>query len=57
MDIVQEYLDQKRPMESLEKSVDVARTMDFIYKYDDAYTVPLSLKNTITLMYVNPCEL
>ena len=57
MDIVQEYLDQKRPMEFLEKSVDVARTMDFIYKHDDAYTVPLSLKNTITSMYVNPCEL
>lgn len=53
MDIVQEYLDQKRPMELLEKSVDVARTMDFFYKHDDAYTSPLSVKDTITSMYVN----
>nr|QJA42391.1 terpene synthase TPS20 [Setaria viridis] len=53
MDIVQEYHDQKRPMELLEKSVDVARTIDFFYKHDDAYTSPLSLKDTITLMYVN----
>ncbi|KAG2576590.1 hypothetical protein PVAP13_6NG032600 [Panicum virgatum] len=57
MDIVQEYLDQKQPREFLEKSVDVARTMDFFYKRDDAYTLPLSIKDTITLMYVNPCEL
>ena len=54
MDIVQEYLDQKRPREFLEKSVDVARTMDFFYKRDDAYTLPLSLKDTLTLMFVNP---
>ena len=57
MDIVQEYLDQKRPMEFLEKSVDVARSMDFFYKRDDAYTLPLSIKDTITSMYVNPCDL
>jgi hypothetical protein len=53
MDIVQECLDQKRPMELLQKSVDVARTMDFFYKHDDAYTLPLRIKDTITSMYVN----
>nr|CAB3482079.1 unnamed protein product [Digitaria exilis] len=53
MDIVEDYLDQKHPMELLEKSVDVARTMDFFYKYDDAYTLPLSLKDTLTSMYVD----
>ncbi|RLM62196.1 (E)-beta-farnesene synthase-like [Panicum miliaceum] len=51
MDIVQECLDQKqRPMELLEKAVDVARTMDFFYKRDDAYTLPLILKDTLTLI-------
>ena len=54
MDIVEEYLNQKRPMEFLEKSIDVARSMDFFYKRDDAYTQPLSLKDTLTLMFVNP---
>ncbi|CAL5009940.1 unnamed protein product [Urochloa decumbens] len=44
MDMVQDYLHEKRPMELLEKSVDVARMMDFFYKRDDAYTLPLSLK-------------
>jgi len=44
-------------VEFLEKSVDVARTMDFFYKRDDAYTLPLSIKDTITSMYVNPCDL
>ncbi|KAF8669893.1 hypothetical protein HU200_051073 [Digitaria exilis] len=53
MDIIEDYLNQKRPMELLEKAVDVARTMDFFYKYDDAYTLPLSLKDTLTSMYVN----
>ncbi|KAF8669895.1 hypothetical protein HU200_051075 [Digitaria exilis] len=53
MDIVEDYLDQKRPMELLEKSVDLARTIDFFYKYDDAYTLPLSLKDTLTSMYVD----
>jgi len=44
-------------VEFLEKSVDVARTMDFFYKRDDAYTLTLSIKDTITSMYVNPCDL
>ncbi|KAG2641123.1 (E)-beta-caryophyllene synthase-like isoform X4 [Panicum virgatum] len=54
MDIVQGCLDQPYPMEILEKVVNIARTMDKMYKRDDAYTDPYSLKDTITSMYVNP---
>ncbi|CAL5004164.1 unnamed protein product [Urochloa decumbens] len=52
MDIVQECLDQKHPMALLEKTVDIGRTMDFMYKHEDAYTLSFSLKNIITSMYV-----
>ena len=54
MDIVQGCLGQPYPMEILEKVVNIARTMDKMYKRDDAYTDPYSLKDTITSMYVNP---
>ncbi|GJN39842.1 hypothetical protein PR202_gb28989 [Eleusine coracana subsp. coracana] len=54
MDIVEECLDGKRPMEVLEKPVNTARTMDFMYKREDAYTLSFSLKDVITSMYVNP---
>ncbi|CAN6203433.1 unnamed protein product [Urochloa humidicola] len=53
MDIVQGCLVRTHPMELLEKAVNVARAMDNIYKRDDAYTHPHSLKETITLVYVN----
>jgi len=53
MDIVEECLDQKHPMALLEKAVNVARTMDFMYKREDAYTLSNSLKNVVTSMYVN----
>nr|CAB3482081.1 unnamed protein product [Digitaria exilis] len=52
-DIVEDYLDLKRPMELMEKSVDLARTIDFFYKYDDAYTLPLRVKDTLSSMYVD----
>lgn len=32
MDIIEECLDQKRPMMLLETAVNLARTMDFMYK-------------------------
>jgi len=53
MDIVQGCLDQAYPWEHLEKVVNIARGMDNMYKRDDAYTHPYSLKDTITSMYVN----
>ncbi|KAK3120868.1 hypothetical protein QOZ80_8BG0642880 [Eleusine coracana subsp. coracana] len=54
MDIVEECLDRKHPMEFLEKAVNTARTMDFMYKREDAYTLSFSLKDVIASMYVNP---
>ncbi|CAO2205705.1 unnamed protein product [Urochloa humidicola] len=53
MDIVHECLDQKHPMELLGKTVDLGRTMDFMYKHEDVYTLSFSLKDTIASMYVN----
>ncbi|CAO2199976.1 unnamed protein product [Urochloa humidicola] len=53
MDIVQECLDQKHPVELLEKTVDLGRTMDFMYKHEDAYTLSFRLKHIIASMYVN----
>ncbi|KAG2632747.1 hypothetical protein PVAP13_2NG123018 [Panicum virgatum] len=53
MEIVQGCLDKTQPMELLEKAVNVARVMDNMYKCDDAYTYPYSVKDTITSMYVN----
>ncbi|CAL5066362.1 unnamed protein product [Urochloa decumbens] len=53
MDIVKGCLDQIHPMELLEKAVNVARVMDNMYKRDDAYTHPHSLKETIISVYVN----
>ncbi|KAL6659483.1 hypothetical protein ACP70R_003523 [Stipagrostis hirtigluma subsp. patula] len=52
MDIVQECLDQKHPMAILEKAADLGRTMDFMYKREDAYTLSFSLKEILTSMYV-----
>ncbi|KAJ1288649.1 hypothetical protein BS78_02G104000 [Paspalum vaginatum] len=54
MDIIQGYLQRAHPTELLEKAVNVARIMDNIYKRDDAYTNPHSLKDTVTSIYVNP---
>ncbi|GJN12484.1 hypothetical protein PR202_ga30764 [Eleusine coracana subsp. coracana] len=47
MNIVEEYLDQKYPIALLEKAVNVAQTMDFMYKHEDAYTLSFSLKDVI----------
>nr|CAB3484940.1 unnamed protein product [Digitaria exilis] len=54
MDMVEESLDQKQhPMAILEKMVNLARTMDFINKNEDAYTLPHSLKDIMTSLYLN----
>ncbi|CAO2042784.1 unnamed protein product [Urochloa humidicola] len=52
MDMVQECLDQKHSMAVLEKVVNLARTMDFMYKREDAYTLSHSLKDIMTSLYV-----
>ncbi|WVZ81717.1 hypothetical protein U9M48_029061 [Paspalum notatum var. saurae] len=52
MDIVEEFLENKRPMALLEIAVNVARTMDFMYKREDAFTLSFILKDVITSMYV-----
>ncbi|XP_048560268.1 (E)-beta-caryophyllene synthase-like [Triticum urartu] len=53
MDIVRECLHKRQPMVLLEKATDLARTMDFMYKHEDAFTLPSSLKETLTSLYVN----
>jgi len=42
MDIVEECIEHKRPMALLEVAVNVARTMDFMYKSEDAFTLSFS---------------
>ncbi|WVZ86203.1 hypothetical protein U9M48_033025 [Paspalum notatum var. saurae] len=54
MDMVQECLDQKHAMTLLERAVNLARTMDFLYKREDAYTLSHSIKGIMTSLYVNP---
>ncbi|CAL5008603.1 unnamed protein product [Urochloa decumbens] len=54
MDIIEEFLERKRPMILLEIAVDLARTMDFMYKREDAFTLSFGLKEVIASMYVNP---
>ena len=53
MDISEEVLQQKHPMPLLEKAVNLGRSMDFIYKREDAYTVPHNLKSTISSVCVD----
>src|SRR4051812_27509154 len=53
MDIAMEYLEHKHPILLLEKATDLARTMDFMYKHEDAYTLSYSLKNTLDSLFVN----
>nr|QLR06789.1 terpene synthase clade-I-ancestor [synthetic construct] len=55
MDIVEECLRpaQTQPTALLETVVNLARTMDFLYKDEDAYTHPRTLKDIIDSMYVN----
>ena len=53
MDIVHERLLKKHSMVLLEKATNLARTMDFMYKREDEYTLSFSLKKTLTSLYVN----
>ncbi|XP_044378152.1 (E)-beta-caryophyllene synthase-like [Aegilops tauschii subsp. strangulata] len=53
MDIVHERLLKKHSMVLLEKATNLARTMDCMYKREDAYTLSFSLKKTLTSLYVN----
>lgn len=54
MDIVEECLDQKFPKAILDKVLSVGQSIDIIYKSQDSYTIPSSLKNTITSLYTKP---
>ncbi|CAM0879102.1 unnamed protein product [Alopecurus aequalis] len=40
------------PLEVLSRAVNVARTMDFMYKRKDAYTLPRSIKGILDSIYV-----
>ncbi|XP_044969184.1 (E)-beta-caryophyllene synthase-like [Hordeum vulgare subsp. vulgare] len=53
MDIVHERLHNNHQMVHKEKATDLARTMDFMFKREDAYTLASSLKETLTSLYVN----
>lgn len=53
MDIVEECLAWKHPAVLMETVVNLARTMDFMYKGEDAYTLSFVLKSVITSIYVN----
>lgn len=53
MDIVNECLQKEHSRVLLDKATNLARTMDFLYKREDAYTLSFSLKKTLTSLYVN----
>ena len=54
MDITEECLSQPQPTVLLERVVNLARTMDFLYKDVDAYTESCSIKDTLNSLYVYP---
>ncbi|OEL27048.1 (E)-beta-farnesene synthase [Dichanthelium oligosanthes] len=51
MDVVQDCLDQKYPMELLKKGISTGQSIDFIYKREDLFTLPYNLKGTLTSLY------
>lgn len=53
MDITEECLRQQQPIVLLERAVNLARTMDFLYKEVDGYTESQSIKDTLDSLYVN----
>ncbi|CAO2176077.1 unnamed protein product [Urochloa humidicola] len=52
MDVVEDFLDQKYPMELLKKGISTGQSIDFIYKREDSFTLPYNLKDTLTSLYV-----
>jgi (-)-germacrene D synthase len=54
MDISEECLSQPQPAALLEGVVNLARTMDFLYKDVDGYTESYSIKDTLDSIYVTP---
>lgn len=53
MDITEECLRQPQPMVLLERAVNLARTMDFLYKDVDGYTDSQYIKGTLDSLYVD----
>ncbi|CAL4996527.1 unnamed protein product [Urochloa decumbens] len=53
MDITEECLRQPQPMALLSRAVNLARTMEFLYKDVDGYTESYSIKGTLDSLYVN----
>ncbi|PWZ45177.1 Beta-sesquiphellandrene synthase [Zea mays] len=53
MDITHECLRQPQPMALLERAVNLARTMDFLYKDVDGYTDSRSIKGILDSLYVD----
>lgn len=57
MDINEECMQPTaHPMAVLQRAVNLARTMDFLYKREDAYTLSYSIKQTLTSVYVQSME-
>jgi predicted RNase H-like HicB family nuclease len=53
MDITEECLAQPQPMALLDRAVNLARTMEFLYKDVDGYTESYAIKDTLGSLYVN----
>jgi hypothetical protein len=53
MDITEESLAQPQPMALLDRAVNLARTMEFLYKDVDGYTESYAIKDTLGSLYVN----
>ncbi|AQK40889.1 terpene synthase23 [Zea mays] len=53
MDITHECLRQPQPKALLERAVNLARTMDFLYKDADGYTDSRSIKGILDSLYVH----
>jgi len=54
MDISEDCLVQPRPTALLERMINLARTMDFLYKDVDGYTESYYIKDTLKSIYVKP---
>ncbi|XP_062192109.1 (E)-beta-caryophyllene synthase-like [Phragmites australis] len=53
MDITEECLRQPQPLTLLDRAVNLARTMDFLYKDVDGYTESYTIKDTLDSQYVD----
>lgn len=54
MDVVEECLDKKYPKALLDKVISIGQSVDIIYKRDDSYTTPSTIKDIIASLYTKP---